>query len=299
MKMRLQAFVSVIVYLLFFQIAAAQEPRALLYSSELSDDLQKVVANIQNPQQPVIPYEDLNTNPSYFVRIAPRRHILTAENQIQDSAILGTKPIIFLATPEGIYGKALLDIYLDIGYEAEDIIRWQRDEDMVAIVFRYDESISLSAVKDGQLPENWDNQVFVPTWDNMFSLFEQLATNATINPEQQGEFMPTALSFRSEELKNFVLNFPDVGKQRVKTQPYTSLETVGGSDWLYRHLAEAKLSLFEHFRGTGRTLNEVVDPDGKQQYSGILEFVAPNKTVNTLPEIAIIHLGTLKIEEAY
>jgi len=299
MKMRFQTFLSVIIYLLFFQIAIAQESRALLYSYALSDDLQHIVANIQNPQYPVIPYKDLNPNPSYFVRIAPRRHILTAENQIQDSAILGTKPIIFLATPEGIYGKALLDIYLDIGYEAEDIIRWQRDEDMVAIVFRYDESILLSAVKDGQLPENWDSQVFVPTWDNMFSLFEKLATRATINPEQQGEFMPTTLSFRTEELKNFVLNFPDGGKQRVKTQSYTSLETVGGSDWSYRHLLEAKLSLFEHFRGTGRTLNEIIDPDGKQHDSGILEFVAPNKTVNTLPEIAIIHLGSLKIEETY
>jgi len=299
-SVKFNMFVSILILTLLtsFQTAFAEE-RELLYATELSDDLKQVVAKLQDSKQKSIPYKKLNTKPQYFVRIAPRKYILTAENQVQDGAILGTKPFVFVATPEGIYGKSLLDIYLDIGYEAEDIIRWQRDVDMVVIVFRYAEDVTLSDVKTGELPDTWAKHIFSPTWDNMFTLFENLTANAAINPEQKGEFMPTALSFRSETLKNFVLNFPQIGKDRVKNTAYQTLQTVGGSDGLYRDLLEKKLSLFEHFRGNGRTLNEIIDPHGTKRASGILEFVGPNSKVNALPEVAIIHLGKLTMEDVY
>jgi hypothetical protein len=125
--------------------------------------LQEVVRRAQNLAYPKIPYEALSTSTNYFVRIAPRKYTLTEENKISDSAILGTKPFVFFTTPEGIYGKSLLDIYLDIGYEAEDIIRWQRDTDMVAIIFSYPSSVTFSDVRNGELPMEWMNKIYAPT----------------------------------------------------------------------------------------------------------------------------------------
>lgn len=75
------------------------------------------------------------------------------------------------------------------------------------------------------------------------------------------------------------------------------LEATGGSDWEYRKLLESKLSVFEHFRGNGRTQNEILDPDAKQK--GLVEVVAPNMKLNQLQEVAIIHLGKLVIEDCY
>ena len=42
------------------------------------------------------------------------------------------------------------------------------------------------------------------------------------------------------------------------------IAALGGDDWKYRSLLETKLSLFEHFRGTGRTQNELEDRDGSK-----------------------------------
>lgn len=268
--------------------------RTLLYPTEVSGKLEEVVKNIQT--QAVMPYENLPQPSGYYVRIAPQGYILTENNQIADSAILGTKPFVFITTPEGIYGKTLLDIYLDIGYEAEDIIRWQRDVETVAIVFRYSEAVSLSAVTNGEFPADWDKKVFVPTWDNILTLFKKLAEKATVEPDKKGEFAPTQLFFKSEAERHLVLGFPPEGQQRLKTTDYNVLRLTGGADSVYRDLLERKLSVFEHFRGTGRTLNEVVDPKMAQSHSGLLEFVAPNQKVKELPEVAIISLGKLVVE---
>ena len=86
-----------------------------------------------------------------------------------------TKPFVFLTTPESIFGRSLLEIYADIGYEAEDIIRFQRNEDMVAILFRYPDDITLSKVADGNLDTDWPNRIYATTWDNILSLFTRLA----------------------------------------------------------------------------------------------------------------------------
>jgi hypothetical protein len=289
---------ALLVLWLGFGHALAQE-RELLYPTSVVGKLQRIVATMRQLSTQKIPYEQISRTTEYFVRIAPRKHVLTENNTIQDSAILGTKPLVFVTIPESVYGRSLLEIYADIGYEAEDIIRWQRNEDMIAIVFRYPEEIGVSAVRDGRLPDNWDKKVYVPTWDNVFALFSQLADSATVEPNKRGEFAPEWLFFRSSAEKGFVLGFPDAGKERIKTAGYTGLRAVGGADWVYRQLLETKLSIFEHFRGNGRTHNEVSDPAGQQPEAGLLEFVGPNRKIKMLPEVAIVHLGRLTIEDTY
>ncbi|MEY3219594.1 MAG: hypothetical protein RIT27_951 [Pseudomonadota bacterium] len=295
--MALKSFCRIFVLVFSFigQTVVFAEDRAILYPPEPTGKLQEIAAYIQNINTPQIPYEDIPQPTDYFVRIAPRQYVLSADNKLLPNAILGTKPFVFMTTPEGIYGKQLLDIYLDIGYEAEDIIHWQRNVEMVAMIFKYAPPISLSKVVDGKLPENWQQFIYAPTWDNTFALFSKLAENAPIFPERKGEFMPEQLFFRSEAEKQLIFGFPEAGKQRLKTVEYNTLRTIGGTDWVYRDLLEKKLSIFEHFRGTGRTLNEIVDPRGERHQSGLLEFVAPNANLNNLPEIAVVSLGKLVI----
>jgi hypothetical protein len=140
----------------------------------------------------------------------------------------------------------------------------------------------------------------------MFVLFERLAENATIDPQKRGEFTPERTFFRSGAEKMFVLGFPERGKERIKKASkaspgpgYAELKAIGGADWVYRSLLESKLSVFEHFRGNGRTHNEVLDPEGLDPEAGLIEFVGPNRKIKDLPEVAIIHLGRLAIEDTF
>ena len=277
---------------------SAQE-RELLQRVQPSDELNAICMQIRDVTRDKIPYNRLTRTTNYFVRIAPRKVILTESGDLRDEAILGTRPFVFLTTPGSIYGKSLLEIYEDIGYEAEDIIRWQRNEEMVAIVFRYPVGISLSGVLDGQLSQRWSDWVYVPTWDNMFVLFDRLAENATIDPQKRGEFAPERSFFRSGAEKMFVQGFPERGKERIKKTPYADLKALGGADWVYRSLLESKLSVFEHFRRNGRTHNEVLDPEGLEPEAGLIEFVGPNRKIKDLPEVAIIYLGRLAIEDLF
>lgn len=289
-----------LLYAFILSNALAQNTqRALLYPTldKLSPAMQMIVKDAQNLSRETVPYEKMASSSTYFVRIAPRQYTLNDQNQILDSAVLSTKPYAFVATPEACYGKSLLDIYLDIGYEAEDIIRWQRDVPMVAIIFRLRDNITLSEVLNGDLPADWQTKVFVPTWDNIFSLFRLLAQNATIDPTKKGEFAPSQLFFRDAALQQLAINFPTVGKERLKTASYATLKATGGTDWAYRELLEQKLSIFEHFRGTGRTMNEIVDPQGMSKVSGVFEFVVPNSKLTALAEVAIIDLGRLQIQQ--
>lgn len=272
--------------------------RALLYpaAEKLSPAMQAVVKEMQSMDRATVPSDKLSPVTQYYVRIAPRQYVVNDQNQILESAILSTRPYAFVTTPEGCYGKSLLDIYLEIGYEAEDIIRAQRDVPMVAIVFRLNSNITLSDVLNGELPADWQTKAFVPTWDNIFSLFRLLAQNATIDPNKKGEYAPTQLFFREPAQQQLALGFPAIGRERIKNVSYGALKATGGSDWAYRELLEQKLSIFEHFRGNGRTLNEVVDPQGGSKVSGIFEFVVPNSKLSALTEVAIIDLGKMQIQ---
>ncbi len=73
----------------------------------------------------------------------------------------------------------------------------------------------------------------------------------------------------------------------------------GGPDWEYRKLLEDKLSVFAHFRGTGRTLNVVLDPYMTKPDTGVFEYLGPNAALKDLPEVAVVHLGSLKVEETH
>ncbi len=293
-------FSSLIVLLLVAGSLCAQE-RAVLYSNASSETMQHLVKNIRNAQRDKIPADQLPSASGYFVRIAPRRRVLTVDNKILDTAVLAapSKPFVFLTTPESIFGKSLLEIYEDIGYEAEGIIRDQRNEEMVAILFRYPNNISLSNVKDGNLDSDWSNRIYETTWDNMLSLFPNLVEDNQSDLCRQGE-VPSRRICLPKLDADFILSFPAEGKLRVKTARYRLLQGIGGSDWKYRKLLEDTLSVFEHFRGDSRTENELLElrdqPDTPAQ---LREVVGPNTKINRLAEIAVIDLGRLTIEVCY
>lgn len=262
--------------------AAQEEPRrTLLYPESVSGKLQEVAARILNPAGEMTPCLRLERKTDYFVRIAPRRFVMAGEKSLKDGAMLGGKPFVFVTTAESVYGLSLLDLYVSIGYEAEDILRTPPDEEMVMIVFQYPKEIAASNVTNGLLPDDWDKKVYVPTWENMFSLFHRLAA------------VPGKMS---QAERDFVLNFPAEAKQRVAKTAYAELKAAGGADWKYRSLLEQKLSVFEHFRGNGRTQNEVRDPDGVE--AGLIESVGPNLGVGELPEVAVIGLGRLVLKDS-
>ncbi len=292
----IKKYIFVIALLISISNAFAQD-REILYSVSLSDKLRSIATNIQDVNRAKVPNADIIQESDYFVRIIPRKYVLTKNNEVQENAVLGTKPFVFLTTPEGIYGKPLLEIYLDIGYAAGDIIKWQRNKDMIVVVFRYPENIALSDIRNGDLPKLWEKKVYVPTWDNVFSVFHKLTENGTIEPNKRGA--PKRLFFASQAQKAFVLNFPKTGKEKIKTIPYANLKVMGGENWRYRKLLDNKLSIFEHFQGNGRTLNAMKNADNTQMEKGLLEFIGPNMKIKGFPEFAIIHLGALVIGESY
>lgn len=291
-KIRISFLLSLLLVLLSSVGAAAQE-RELLYSKSASPKLQEIVATIRNTKSAITPSDQLTRKTEYFVRIAPRKYIFTPEGKLQDGARLGGKPFVFMSTPESVYGLTLLDIYVGIGYEAEDIIRWQRDEDMVMMLFKYPNEIAASDIKDGRLPADWDKKVLVPTWPNIFSLFHLLATPRPVTQQ----LAPERTLVLTDAERDFVLHFSATRKQRITKIAYAVLKAEGGPDWQYRNLLEQKLSVFEHFRGNGQTQNEVSDPEGVKP--GLLESVGPNWSLKELPELAIVHLGKLTMKDSY
>jgi hypothetical protein len=274
--------------------SATSQTRELLYQKSVSGKLQEITEKIRNPKSDVTPCDQLTRRSDYFVRIAKRKYIIRKKDELEDRAGLGAKPFVFMTTPESVFGLSLLDIYLGIGYEAEDIIRSQRDEEMVLIVFRYPKEIAVSNITNGLLPDDWSKKVYTPTWENMFALFHRLAKAGPVKQRAIG--CETTLDMSQAE-RDFVLGFPDEGKRRITRAAYAELKAAGGPDWIYRNLLEQKMSLFEHFRGNGHTQNEVRDPEGIE--AGLLEFVGPNCKLEKFTEIAIISLGQLTIKDNY
>ena len=283
--------------------------RALLYPKVLRSrqmqDLVKIIRNLHSDQ---VPLENLPSPSGYFVRIVPRRLVLTDNDELNEKyAVLGapSKPFIFLTTPESIFGKSLMEIYADIGYEAEDIIRNQRNEDMVAILFRYPDNIKLSWVEDGNLESDWPNRIYATTWANIFSLFPRLVQDKDTEPCQPSPYPSTRICLAKEKVE-FVLNFPEgreecptEGRYCVRKSGYRRLQALGGNNWKYRALLEDSLSVFEHFRGDGWTENELLERRDKPAPARLREVVAPNMKIAGLAEVAIIHLGRLTIEDGY
>ena len=288
--------------LLVFLLASSTSAheRALLYSNRRSAAMRDFVKNIRNLHSDQIPLENLPPASVYFVRIAPRDRVLTKDNQLLNTAVLAApaKPFVFLTTPESVFGKSLLEIYSDIGYEAEDIIRYQRNQDMVAVLFRYPDNVSLSKVQDGNLDSDWSNRIYTTTWDNILSLFTRLVQDdqSELCKPTEG---PSKRICQPNAQAEFVLSFPADGKERVKAAGYRRLQALGGPDWDYRKLLEDTLSVFEHFRGDGLTENEMFEYRDKPVPPRLREVVGPNIRINLLPEVAVIHLGKLSIEDSY
>jgi hypothetical protein len=292
-KTRTLLLLSFLLLVLGSGSAVAQE-RELLYPTSVSGKLQEITGKIRNLKSEITPCDQLTRKTDYFVRVAPRKYIFEEDGKLKDEARLGSKPYVFVTTAESVFGLSLLDIYVGIGYEAEDIIRAQRDEEMVMIVFQYPKEIVTSDITNGLLPDDWDRKVYIPTWENIFSLFHRLAT---LEPGRRKELAPERTLVMSQAERDFVSGFSVEAKQRITKAAYAELKAAGGTDWKYRNLLEQKLSVFEHFRGNGRTQNEVRDPEGME--AGLVEFVGPNWKVRELPEVAIIHLGKLIMKDTY
>lgn len=294
--------ISLLIVLLYAPGSLSAQERSVLYTNSSSETMQALVKNIRNLNAEKIPPDKLPPATVYFIRIAPRNRVLTVDNKILETAVLAapSKPFVFLTTPEGIFGKSLLEIYEEIGYEAEGIIRDQPNQEMVAILFRYPNNITLSNVKDGNLDNDWSNRIYETTWDNMFSLFPQLVQDNQSDVCRQAE-VPSRRICLPKPDADFVLSFPAEGKLLVKHASYRLLQGIGGSDWKYRKLLEDTLSVFEHFRGDGRTENELLEQRDKPDTppAQLREVVGPNMKISRLQEIAVIDLGRLMIDVCY
>lgn len=284
--------------------ATFAQKRKLLAERNLSTQLKAIVEKIQSENESIVPYDKLSPHTKYFARITKRKYLLDDKLQIKDSGWLGGTPFVFFTTPEGLYGKTLSQILLEIGFEAEDIVRQtlnnnQRADEDVVILFRFPKSIQRWEGRDGKLPAQWKQHFYVPTWQNEFSLFGRLAGEANIRKAPPGSFAPEKTFFHSEQEKQFAISYPSSGKKRIQSTPYAHLKATGGADWQWRRLLEDKLNLSEHFRGTGRTWNEVLDPDNTKPHAGLFEFVGPNVRIKELPEFAIVDLGSLNVRAQF
>lgn len=277
----------------------AQERKVLYPKSGPIHDQAK---SILDPNKAEIPMGQLHPPSGYFVRITERRFVLTETNELSGQAVLAgpTKARVFLTTPEGLVGKSLLEIYADIGYEAEDVIRSQAGKDMVAIVFRYPNYVTLSNVENGNLGRDWRNRIYPTTWDNLFSLFTRLVQDQR-NAACNAAGTPPKYICLPPQDRTFVLRFPLAAKRQLKTKTksYPVLQATGGSLWRYRKLLEDNLSLFEHFRGDGRTENELLNFRDTKSQPRLFEVIGPNMKISELSEVVIIHLGKLTIEDDY
>ena len=296
-----------LVIVLLVPNAVEAQHRKLLYPKSLTGDIAKFATNIQDVRRQQIAVGELPQPGRYFVRILPRKYVLDEHNKLLPSAVLAqfTKPFAFLTTPESVYGRSLLDIYADIGYEAEGIVTAQRDLDVVAVLFRYPDNVTLSTVIDGRFGGEWPNGIYSTSWDNIIAVFTRLVqaeTSAACKDAaaQAGKKDPDPVHYicLPPSDQAFVASFPASGQQEVKRRSYIQLKAAGGTNWIYRELLESKLSVFEHFRGDGRTENELIDLKGGNP-PRLREVVGPNVKLNTLPEVAVIDLGRLIIGDCY
>lgn len=263
--------------------------RAVLYQKASSDSFREIVERVVDPKTPVVADRDLAWSGTYF-RLSDRRFAIDQAGELQNQAYLGGKPYVFLSVPEAAYGRSLYDVFADIGYGAEGLLR-EQGKRKVAFVFRYGPAITFVETRDGSLPAKVRSHVYVPTWDNAFALFAALAGEPP--PAKPSSFLTLELSDQERALARF---FPVEGLARIASLPYPLLRTVGGPDWAYRSLLENKMSMNAHFLGTGRTENTLSPADNRK---GLPEFVGPNALIAELAEIAVIDFGRLAFVEVH
>jgi hypothetical protein len=282
---------------LLIPILAAAEGRTLLYpasAEELSQELRDIVDKIRDPNTPWVSLQDMAPG-KYFARLTEKRFVFSANGSKNDSAVLGSKPYVFITVPQTFYGRSLFEGYSSLGYGVENVLA-NSDKPQALMVFRYPDAIRLSPVEDGNIPaENARLYVYKPLWPNVFPLFTQLASEAVI---ASGGFDPYDVVFEKESQRMFAMSFPQAGQQRIAMASYTELEATGGADFVYRGFLDTKMSMNSHFLGTGKTKNTVLGGEG------VLEFIGPNMpvftayhdgkhTIPALAEVAVIDMGAI------
>ncbi len=276
---------------------AAAEGRTLLYpanAGELSEELQDIVNKIIDPSTPKVWMNEMAPG-KYFARLTEKRFIFSSDGTKSDKAVLGVKPFVFITVPQTFYGRQLFEGYSSLGYGVESVLANHRKHQTL-MVFRYPDEVQLSPVLNGKIPDkNFRSYIYVPVWPNVFPLFTRLARQSVV---ATGGFHPYDVVFSNQRERMFVLSFPKAGRDRIRIATYTELEAAGGADFVYRNLLDSKMSMNNHFLGTGKTKNTVLGGEG------VLEFIGPNMRVFTpysndkhniaaLPEVAVIDMGAI------
>jgi hypothetical protein len=278
---------------------AKSPARKLLYPATLRDVSPALKPHVERllaaDQKPVEPADAKAGN--VFLRVLSRHHAIDGV-KLKSGGWVGARPFVFLTTPEAAYGRDLLGTLSAIGYDPEDILDTEKGVEKVAVVFAYSDKVRTSDGKDGALPDDWDQRVHATTWDNLFALADRMAADKSrwvaLRPDGDG-FLPAKLQFRSDRELSFLLGFPDEGRRRVKTTEYAALREVGGADWVYRQLIERLLGASEHFRGDGRT--KLTLAGKRKPRVGFPEFLGPNVELKEIAALAVVGLGTLRVEE--
>jgi hypothetical protein len=231
-----------------------------------------------------------------FVRVVTRKHVLEGE-QLKAGGTLGINPFVFVALPESLYGRSLLQVFSVIGYSADEVLADQLGKEKVAVVFRWEDKVVLHPGRDGRLPAARSSAVYLTTWDNLFGLVERMATDPQWHAVQEEgrPLLRTKLRLGSAREALFLQSFPATGRQRIKSCSYAALRRVGGADWAYRSILERSLSANACFTGDGTSKRTFTGP-GKRP-PGFPEFLGPNRELTRLPEVAVIGLGTLHVSE--
>src|SRR5262249_46734059 len=103
------------------QPAARPSARKLLYPADearLPEALRPVVRRLLAADQgPVEPAQAKPTG--VFVRVVTKKHILDGD-KLREGGTLGSRPFVFVALPESLYGRSLLQVFSVIGYGADE-----------------------------------------------------------------------------------------------------------------------------------------------------------------------------------
>jgi hypothetical protein len=228
--------------------------------------------------------------------VVSRKYILDGQ-KLKEAGTLGINPFVFVTLPESLYGRSLLQVFSVIGYSADEVLTGQLGEEKVAVVFRWDPKVVLHPGRDGRLPEAWQSAVYSTTWDNLFALVERMAVDPRwhVVQDKSKPRIRTKLQLSSTREVLFLRGYPDSGQKRIKCSSYSSLRDVGGADWEYRSILKRSMSAGKYFTGDGTSKRTFVG-QGKRP-PGFPEFVGPNRELTTLPEIAVIGLGVLRVSE--
>ena len=272
----------------------AYPERKLIALQSDSADFRRIVDAIRDPATKIVPDTDVMKSSHIYFRLTNYNYVFD-DNKFTDEAWLGGSPYVFLTVPEAGFGRSLYQIYSDLGYDAESVLK-QRDQHMVALVLRYITDIQFSETRDGGGPLGHDDfrkYVYVPTWKNGFKLFARLA----------GEPMPPKspdpllyLNFDSDADRTLARFFPAERRHQIAELPYPLLRVAGGPDWDYRQLLQSKMSMNSHFRGVGITENTLSPADNRK---GLPEFVGPNGRLKGLHDYAVIDFGKMKFLEVH